>query len=114
MANVIKEVTIERGRDVRDYTLFAFGGGGPIFASELARSLGIRSVVIPPNPGAFSSFGMLLAPVRKDVAAAFMKNLSEQALRDACAVFGKLKTKAALRWKATPTRRRSSSVVKPT
>ncbi len=96
MANVIKEVTIERGRDVRDYTLFAFGGGGPIFASELARSLGIRSVVIPPNPGAFSSFGMLLAPVRKDVAAAFMKNLSEQALRDACAVFGKLEDEGRL------------------
>lgn len=90
MANVIKEITIERGRDVRDYQLFAFGGGGPIFASELARSLGIRNVVIPPNPGAFSSFGMLLAPVRRDIAAAFMSTLNETSLANAKAQFTQL------------------------
>lgn len=90
MANVIKEITIERGRDVRSYQLFAFGGGGPIFASELARSLGIRDVVIPPNPGAFSSFGMLLAPVRRDIAAAFMSPLDETSLADAKLQFTRL------------------------
>lgn len=87
MANVIKEITIERGRDVREYKLFAFGGGGPIFASELARSLGIRDVVIPPNPGAFSSFGMLMAPVRRDIASAFMEPLDEASLKRARDVF---------------------------
>ena len=90
MANVIKEITIERGRDVRDYQLFAFGGGGPIFASELARSLKIRDVVIPPNPGAFSSFGMLLAPVRRDIAAAFMRTLDEKSLDEAHATFAQI------------------------
>jgi N-methylhydantoinase A len=90
MANVIKEITIERGRDVRDYQLFAFGGGGPIFASELARSLKIRDVVIPPNPGAFSSFGMLLAPVRRDIAASFMRNLDETSLAAAVETFAQL------------------------
>jgi N-methylhydantoinase A len=80
MANAIKAITIERGRDVRDYTLFAFGGGGPIFATELARSLGIREVVIPPHPGMFSSFGMLLAPVRRDVDHTFMRVLDEDAV----------------------------------
>ena len=90
MANVIKEITIERGRDVRDYQLFAFGGGGPIFASELARSLGIRQVVVPPNPGAFSSFGMLLAPVRRDIAAAFLSTLDETSLANAEARFRRL------------------------
>jgi len=90
MANVIKEITIERGRDVRDYQLFAFGGGGPIFASELARSLKIRDVVIPPNPGAFSSFGMLLAPVRRDIAAAFMRTLDERSLDEAHARFAQI------------------------
>ncbi|WP_028602790.1 hydantoinase/oxoprolinase family protein [Ottowia thiooxydans] len=90
MANVVKEITIERGRDVREYKLIAFGGGGPIFASELARSLGIRDVVIPPNPGAFSSFGMLLAPVRRDVSAAFMEKLDTAALERAGAQFAQL------------------------
>ncbi|MFZ4480432.1 MAG: hydantoinase/oxoprolinase family protein, partial [Rhodoferax sp.] len=90
MANVIKEITIERGRDVRDYQLFAFGGGGPIFASELARSLGIRQVVVPPNPGAFSSFGMLLAPVRRDIAAAFLCTLDETSLANAKTQFTRL------------------------
>ena len=90
MANVIKEITIERGRDVRDYQLFAFGGGGPIFASELARSLKIRDVVIPPNPGAFSSFGMLLAPVRRDIAAAFMRTLDETSLAEAQVTFAQI------------------------
>jgi N-methylhydantoinase A len=87
MANAIKAITIERGRDVRDYTLFAFGGGGPIFATELARSLGIREVVIPPHPGMFSSFGMLLAPVRRDVDHTFMRALDEASVRDARACF---------------------------
>ena len=90
MANVIKEITIERGRDVRDYTLFAFGGGGPIFATELARGLGIREVVIPPNPGMFSSFGMLLAPVRRDIAHTFMKPLDEATLAQAQVRFDEL------------------------
>lgn len=87
MTNVIKEITIERGRDARDYTLFAFGGGGPIFATELARSLGICEVVVPPNPGMFSSFGMLLAPVRRDVAYTFMKPLTAESLLEAQARF---------------------------
>lgn len=80
MANAIKEITIERGRDVRGFSLFAFGGGGPIFATELARGLGIGEVVIPPHPGMFSSFGMLLAPMRHDVDHSFMMPLSDDAM----------------------------------
>lgn len=80
MANAIKEITVERGRDVRDFSLFAFGGGGPIFAAELARGLGIGEVVIPPHPGMFSSFGMLLAPMRHDIDHSFMMPLSDAAM----------------------------------
>ncbi len=87
MANAIKEITIERGRDVRGFSLFAFGGGGPIFATELARGLGIGEVVIPPHPGMFSSFGMLLAPMRHDVDHSFMMPLSDAAIEAARACF---------------------------
>jgi N-methylhydantoinase A len=66
MGTAIKEVTVERGKDIRDFTLFVFGGGGPLHGVELARELGIRRVVVPPEPGNFSALGMLFAPARID------------------------------------------------
>ena len=66
MATAIKEITIERGRDIRDFVLFAFGGGGPMHAVDLARELHIPRVVIPPEPGNFSALGMLFADARLD------------------------------------------------
>ncbi len=79
MTSAIKEVSTERGRDVRDYDLFVFGGGGPMFAVDLARSLGIRRVVVPPNPGAFSSFGMLMAEARQDASRTFLQPVDDAA-----------------------------------
>ncbi|OGA89796.1 MAG: hypothetical protein A3G27_10650 [Betaproteobacteria bacterium RIFCSPLOWO2_12_FULL_66_14] len=64
MANGIKEITVERGRDVRDFQLFAFGGGGPMHAVSLARELRIPRVIVPPEPGNFSALGMLFADAR--------------------------------------------------
>jgi N-methylhydantoinase A len=66
MADAIKEITVERGRDARDFELFAFGGGGPLHAVSLARALGIGRVLVPPEPGNFSALGMLLADARLD------------------------------------------------
>jgi N-methylhydantoinase A len=66
MGSGIKEVTIERGKDVRDFTLFVFGGGGPLHAGDLARELNIGRVIVPPEPGNFSALGMLFAPARID------------------------------------------------
>jgi len=66
MASTIREITVERGRDVRDFDLFAFGGGGPLHAVSLARELRIPRVIIPPEPGNFSALGMLFADARSD------------------------------------------------
>ncbi|MFQ6017478.1 MAG: hydantoinase/oxoprolinase family protein [Kiloniellaceae bacterium] len=63
MMRAIKAVSTERGRDPRDYALFAFGGNGPVFAATMAQALGMRRIVIPPSPGLFSSFGLLYADV---------------------------------------------------
>ena len=63
MIRAIKAVSTERGRDPRQYTLCAFGGNGPMFASEMALELGIKKIVIPPAPGVFSAFGLLYADV---------------------------------------------------
>jgi N-methylhydantoinase A len=66
MANVVRQVTLQRGLDPRDFTLFAYGGGGPLHASAVARELSIGTVVVPEAPGLFSALGMLLADQRRD------------------------------------------------
>lgn len=58
IANSLREVVLERGYDLRDFSLFAFGGGGPIYATAVAEVLGIREVTIPPHPGVFAALGM--------------------------------------------------------
>jgi len=63
MIRAIKAVSTERGRDPRDFALFAFGGNGPVFACGMAAALGIRRIVVPPSAGLFSSFGLLYADV---------------------------------------------------
>jgi N-methylhydantoinase A len=63
MIRAIKAVSTERGRDPREFALFAFGGNGPVFACAMAAELGIRRVVVPPCAGLFSSFGLLYADV---------------------------------------------------
>jgi N-methylhydantoinase A len=68
MMRAIKSVSVERGRDPRDFAMMAFGGAGPIHAAELARQLGIRKVLIPPAPGVFSAFGLLRAEVEHHTA----------------------------------------------
>lgn len=63
MVRAIRAVTIERGLDPRDLTLFAFGGSGPVHACDLAISLDIPRVLFPPAPGVFTAMGMLAASV---------------------------------------------------
>jgi N-methylhydantoinase A len=61
MMRAIRAVSVERGVDVRSCTMMAFGGNGPLFAASIARELGIAGVIVPPMPGLFSAFGLLLA-----------------------------------------------------
>jgi N-methylhydantoinase A len=64
MAKVLRIVSVERGYDPRDFTLLAFGGGGPLHACAVAREIGVRTIVVPPLPGVFSAYGLLAADVR--------------------------------------------------
>ncbi len=61
MMRAIRAVSVERGRDPRQFTLLAFGGNGPLFAAGIAAELGIARIIIPPLPGVFSAFGLLVA-----------------------------------------------------
>jgi N-methylhydantoinase A len=67
IGRAVRSVSIERGRDVRRFTLLAAGGGGPGHAAEIARVLGINTVVIPPYAGLFASLGMLWSPPERRV-----------------------------------------------
>ena len=60
MLRALREVSTQRGRDPRGFTLLAYGGSGPVHAAGLARELGMARVVVPPLPGLFSAAGMLV------------------------------------------------------
>ncbi len=64
VANIVRAVQVvstERGRDPRDYVLLPFGGAGPLIAAEVAEELGVQEILVPPNPGLISAFGLLAA-----------------------------------------------------
>jgi N-methylhydantoinase A len=77
MTRAVKTVSTYRGRDPREFTLFAFGGNGGIHAAALAQSLGISRVVLPPGAGVFSALGLLFADVETNASAAFLRRLSD-------------------------------------
>ncbi|MBI4278512.1 MAG: hydantoinase/oxoprolinase family protein [Armatimonadetes bacterium] len=64
MAAATRAVSVERGRDPRDFSLVAFGGAGPIHATRLARMIGIRRVILPAAAGVASALGLLAADVK--------------------------------------------------
>jgi N-methylhydantoinase A len=75
MIRAIKAVSTERGRDPRDYALFAFGGNGPLFAAGMAEALHMKHIVVPPSPGLFSAFGLLSAEVEHHYSRTFRRLL---------------------------------------
>ncbi|PVU77094.1 5-oxoprolinase [Acidianus hospitalis] len=71
-SNVIRLISVQRGYDPRDFTLFAYGGSGPMFAPFVAKELEIRKIVIPYIPaGVFSAWGMLATDIRHDLVMSF-------------------------------------------
>ncbi len=66
MEGAIRVISVQRGYNPADFTLFSFGGAGGMHAAFLARSLGIPRVFVPKNPGLLSAMGMLLADLVRD------------------------------------------------
>jgi N-methylhydantoinase A len=77
MGRAIRAISTERGRDVRDYTLIAYGGSGPIHATQVAESLGMTRVIIPPYPGLFSALGLIFAQAGHQFVHTFRARLGE-------------------------------------
>ncbi len=68
VVGAVRSITVELGRNPADFALLAFGGGGGLVGVDVARELSISTVIVPPGPGAFCAFGMLMADVRHDYA----------------------------------------------
>jgi len=66
MSGLLQSMTVKRGYDPREFAMVAFGGAGPIHAAAIANELGIPTVIVPPSPGVFSAWGMLMADLRHD------------------------------------------------
>jgi N-methylhydantoinase A len=86
MAGAIRLVSLQRGRDPRDFVLFAFGGAGPLHAVALARELAIPKVLVPARPGITSALGCLVADVRHDFVRTINQGLSRMDVAEARAI----------------------------
>ena len=77
MGRALRAVSSERGRDPRRFDLITFGGSGPVHAVGLAEMLDISRIVVPPFPGVFSSFGLLVADVEHHFVQTYYKTFKE-------------------------------------
>ena len=90
MVRAVKAVSTYRGRDPRDFALFAFGGNGPVVGAALADLLEMTEVVIPPDPGVFSAVGLLLSDIEQERSRAFLRALAGIDARELSAAYAEV------------------------
>jgi N-methylhydantoinase A len=90
MEEAIKAVSSARGYDIRDFTLVAFGGGGPMHAGRMALDLGIPSVLVPLTPGVHSALGLLMSDVKHDYVRSRLVGLDDLELAEINHMFHQL------------------------
>lgn len=89
MVKALRRMSIERGHDPSKFVLFAFGGAGPLFAIDVAREIGISTVVVPINPGLMCAEGLHFCALSNDFVGTYLRELAATAesaikgLRDA-------------------------------
>jgi N-methylhydantoinase A len=87
MAGAVRMVSLSRGHDPRDFTLFAFGGAGPLHGVALARELGLPEVLVPVRPGLTNALGCLVADLRQDFVRTINIGLDDADMGEIAAVF---------------------------
>ena len=87
MERALRHISVERGHDPRQFALLPFGGAGGLHAVDLARSLGIPTVIAPASPGALSAVGVLVADIIKDQSRTVMLKYDTQSLAKLSEVF---------------------------
>ena len=73
MVGALRQVSVQRGHDPRDFLLVAFGGAGPVHANRLAAELEIPTVLVPPSPGTTSAMGLLVTDIKHDYSVALIQ-----------------------------------------
>jgi N-methylhydantoinase A len=97
MVGAIRVVSVERGRDPRDFTLLPFGGAGPLHGGSLARLLGMRAILAPPSPGVLSALGLLVSDLKAEFARTCLQRAGSVDAAMVAQVFGELEADA-LQW----------------
>jgi N-methylhydantoinase A len=97
MSLAVRQVSVERGYDPRDFAMLAFGGAGPLHAVEVARALHIPAIIVPTFPGQFSAAGMLMADLRHDYVRTYYKPLERADFGELAAIAGELAASARQR-----------------
>ena len=87
MSHVVTRVTTERGLDAGDFAMVGYGGAGPLHASLVARELRMPQIIIPPSPGHFSAYGMLMADLRRDFVKTWFRPLANLNVADMEAIY---------------------------
>ena len=87
MVGAIRNISVERGYDPREFALVAYGGAGPMHAIEVANLLGVTTVVVPPHPGIASAYGLLLAEFKNDYARTSLQQPPDYDLRGMAEIF---------------------------
>jgi N-methylhydantoinase A len=93
-ANALRQVTVARGLDVRDFTLTTFGGSGSLLACRLMDVLGLPRTLVPPDPGNLSAFGLLTVDVRNDHVQTTISRHADLDLDRVRTVYGELEAQA--------------------
>ena len=94
MADEVRVFAAKRGVDLTAFTLLPFGGAGAVHAAAVATELGMRRILVPPRPGAFSALGLLCTDVVHDYIRSGLKPMAEIDAREAEAIFAGLEAKA--------------------
>jgi N-methylhydantoinase A len=94
MADEVRVFAAKRGVDLTAFTLLPFGGAGAVHAAAVAQELGMRRILVPPRPGAFSALGLLCTDVVHDYIRSALKPLSEVTPSQAEEIFAQLEDKA--------------------
>ena len=90
----IREITVERGLDPREFSLVAFGGAGPMLAPLLAREMELPEVVVPAAPAVFSAWGMLMSDLEYDLGQTVLTMLDDASLAQMEGVFAQMENEA--------------------
>ncbi len=93
MTRAVKAVSTYRGRDPRQFVLFAFGGNGPVVAAAIARELELPAVFVPPAPGVFSAAGLLFSRVEREFTETVFKRVAQLDPAQIEATFRRLETR---------------------